>query len=90
MCRPGDTPPSELSLTTNPPLIGAGFLHKTYLVDIDLDTFKDALVDTFDSMYREILPWMDELLVRPTEAIRYCVAVRDRLRNLDIPEDVIQ
>jgi hypothetical protein len=57
--------------------------------DIDPDAFKDVLSDTFDSMYAGMLPSIDELLVRPTEALRYCVAIRDRLRNFDLPEDVI-
>jgi hypothetical protein len=57
--------------------------------DIDPDGFLFALNDTFDSMYANVLPSLDELLVRPTEAIRFCAVVRERLREPDLPEYLI-
>jgi hypothetical protein len=61
--------------------------------DFDFGITKEAFLyclnDTFDSMYREMDLTVDELLVRPTEGLRYCAAIRERLKFLDIPEDVI-
>jgi hypothetical protein len=61
--------------------------------DFDFDITKEASIDclndTFDSMYRDVLPSVDELLVRPTEGLLFCAAIRQRLRCVDIPEDVI-
>jgi hypothetical protein len=53
------------------------------------EVFLDVLNDTFDSMYRDMDLSFDELLVRPTEAVRFCAAIRDRFKILDIPEDLI-
>lgn len=57
--------------------------------EITKEAFIDCLNDTFDSMYRDVLPSVDELLVRPTEGLLFCAAIRQRLRCVDIPEDVI-
>jgi hypothetical protein len=57
--------------------------------DIDPETFEHALTDTFDSMHRDNMSSLDELLVRPTRALIFCEAIRERLNEYDLPEDVI-
>jgi len=58
-----------------------------YGIDDDPEAFKDGLVDLFHGLYPAFT--VDELLVRPREALRYCDAVRDKHRNYDLPDDLV-
>lgn len=63
-------------------------------IGMDEGQFKELLTDQFHAHYRA-LSSVDELLVRPHEAIRYCDRVRDALAGTgegsayDLPDDVI-
>lgn len=63
-------------------------------ITMDTETFKDLLVETFQTQYRAI-PNVDELVLRPQIAIRYCDGIRDQLsargegEAYDLPDDVI-
>ncbi len=58
-----------------------------YGVTIDADAFRALLADTLHGMYRS---WNDEeLMHRPTEALRYCHAIRQATGGYDLPEEVI-
>jgi hypothetical protein len=56
---------------------------------ITLEAFHDGLSDTFDNMYRDSIPTVDELLVRPREAMRFADAIRSRFGDFDLPDDLI-
>jgi hypothetical protein len=58
-----------------------------YGVDKTPDEFKEMLVDRLHSMYPAFS--IDELLVRPQEAIDYCKSIRRTLENFDLPDDLI-
>jgi hypothetical protein len=66
----------------------------TFGIEMDEDQFRGMLVELFHNLYRAI-PSVDELLVRPREAIRYCDRVRDHLAGtgedaaFDLPDEVI-
>jgi hypothetical protein len=56
-------------------------------VEMDADSFRTLLTDTLNGMYRN---WNDEeLMHRPSEALRYCHAIRQASRGYDLPEEVI-
>lgn len=82
MCRPID--PERLK----------GFymarLSKTleeYGIDTDPETFVDQLVERFQAMYPAFT--IDELLVRPREALRFCDSIRATTGNYDLPDDLL-
>lgn len=56
-------------------------------IEIDPETFVDQLVERFQAMYPAFT--IDELLVRPREALRFCDAVRVATGNYDLPDDVL-
>jgi hypothetical protein len=58
------------------------------LATMEPDRFKEILVDTWDAMFRgRTDEWV---LARPTDqAIPFCVAVRRKVREPDLPESVI-
>lgn len=56
-------------------------------IDDDPETFVDSLVDCMAEMYPAYN--VDNLLVRPREAIRFCDAVRQRKGAYDLPDDII-
>lgn len=58
-----------------------------YGVDVPAADFVDALVDQLHDMYPAFS--VDELLVRPREAIAFCDAARRRIKNWDVPDDLI-
>jgi hypothetical protein len=67
---------------------------KNFGINMDEEQFKQLLADTFHGHYRAF-PSVDELLVRPREAIRYCDRIRDQMFSngedaaIDLPDDVI-
>lgn len=58
-----------------------------YGIDTDPEMFVDQLIDQCFVMYPAFT--IDELLVRPREALRFCDAVRERLGNYDLPDDML-
>lgn len=56
-------------------------------IEEDPDRFVDRLVELFQGLYPAFT--IDELLVRPREALRYCDAVRSHAQNYDLPDDMI-
>lgn len=58
-----------------------------YGIDTDPETFVDQLVERFQGMYPALT--IDELLVRPREALRFCDAVRTATGDYDIPDDLL-
>jgi hypothetical protein len=58
-----------------------------YGIDDDPDVFVDALIDLMGQMYPAFT--IDELLLRPREAIKFCDVVRHRHGAYDLPDDVI-
>jgi hypothetical protein len=66
----------------------------TFGINMDEERFREMLADTLHAHYRAI-PSIDELLIRPREASRYCDRVRDQLSvtgeeaAYDLPDDAI-
>lgn len=58
-----------------------------YGIDTDPEMFVDSLVERFQGMYPAFS--IDELLVRPREALRFCDSVRCATGNYDLPDDVL-
>jgi hypothetical protein len=58
-----------------------------YGIDTDPDAFVDQLVERFQGMYPAFT--IDELLVRPREALRFCDSVRTATGNYDLPDDLL-
>ena len=56
-------------------------------VDEDPDAFVDRLADVFHRMFPAFT--IDELLVRPRQALRFCDGVRETLGNYDNPDDIL-
>lgn len=56
-------------------------------VEQDLEVAIDSLVDLLHQRYRAYT--LDELLLRPREALRFCDAARELFGDIDIPDDVI-
>jgi hypothetical protein len=53
----------------------------------DPDQFTNSLADLFHGMYPSFT--VDNLLVRPREALRYCDAARQKTGYFDLPDDII-
>lgn len=67
---------------------GAALNPREYGVDMDRDEFVEKLVGEFEETYRGGLS-IDELCLRPTEALRFCTDTRRRLGAFDLPDDII-
>ncbi len=64
------------------------FKPEDFGVLLDRDQFDDLLVDEFHGHYRG--DWsIDELLLHPREALRFCDDVRRKHAFWDVPDDVI-
>jgi hypothetical protein len=61
------------------------------LADFGIDLGPEEFVDLLADMMAQLYPafTIDELLVRPREALRFCDAARQRLDCYDLPDDVI-
>ena len=59
---------------------------KEYGIEEDPDDFVDSIVELHHGLYPAYS--IDELLVRPRAALRFCDAVRDKYQNLDVPDDM--
>lgn len=64
-----------------------GDVLKEYGLDMDPQEFVATIVDLFHALYPGFNE--DRLLVRPREAIRLCDAVRDKVREWDLPDELI-
>lgn len=58
-----------------------------YGFDGPIEAFDEKIVDLFHAMYPAFT--VDELLVRPREALRFCDASRVGFGNYDLPDDLI-
>ena len=64
------------------------FDPKQFGVDMARDTFTDQMVDQFAEVYRD--GWtIDELLLHPAEAMRFCSDIKRRFAYYDVPDDII-
>jgi hypothetical protein len=53
----------------------------------DPNDFRDRIIESFKAMY---VGWTDEdLLHKPTEGIKFCDEIRRKLRNRNLPEELI-
>ena len=57
-------------------------------VGVSKDEFMDRIADTFNETFRGSLS-VDELLLRPREAVRFCDSVRARHNWFDVPDDIL-
>lgn len=61
---------------------------RDYGIQMDSPEFMDQMVETFAAVYRG--QWtIDELLLHPSEAIRFCGDVRRQYGYFDLPDDII-
>ena len=64
------------------------FQPQDFGVDFLMDEFDDLAVGMFREIYRDI--WtIDELLLHPSEAVRFCQDVRRKHGWHDLPDDII-
>lgn len=64
------------------------FDPKDFGIDMDREAFTDCMVDDFNDIYKGY--WtIDELLLHPSEAVRFCEDVRRKHGYYDLPEDII-
>jgi len=64
------------------------FKPQEFGVDLPKDEFVDQMVNDFSSIYRA--NWtIDELLLHPREAARFCDDVRRLHGYYDVPDDII-
>jgi len=57
-------------------------------VDLSREAFSDQMIDEFNGVYRG--GWtIDELLLHPREATRFCDDVRRKFGYWDLPDDII-
>lgn len=64
------------------------FKPEDFGVAMDRDRFDEAIVDQFAETYRDACT-IDELLLHPSEALRFCSDVRRRHGWFDVPDDII-
>jgi hypothetical protein len=58
-----------------------------YGIDLEPAAYVDELAELMANLYPAFS--VDELLVRPREALRYCDAARQRFQCYDLPDDLI-
>ena len=57
-------------------------------VEIPKDDFIDQMVETVSTIYRDT--WtVDELLLHPREAMKFCDDIRRQFGYYDVPDDII-
>jgi hypothetical protein len=64
------------------------FDPKDYGVDATRDAFTDEVAEHFTARYRASLS-VDELLLRPREAVQFCDDIRRQQSCYDMPDDLI-
>lgn len=70
-------------------LMGRGrFDPKEFGVDLRREDFTDQMVECFADIYRDT--WtVDELLLHPREAAKFCDEVRRKYHYFDVPDDIV-
>lgn len=70
-------------------LMARGFFDpKEFGVDATREDFHDQMAEDFNSYFRG--QWsIDELLLHPRDAIRFCDEVRHKRHYFDVPDDII-
>lgn len=64
------------------------FNPRSFGVDLSREDFTDKMAEDFSSIYRG--QWtIDELLLHPREAARFCEDVRRKHHYFDVPDDII-
>ncbi|MBX9655252.1 hypothetical protein K2Y11_16685 [bacterium] len=61
---------------------------REYGIDMERDAFVDQMIDAFNDAYRGEFS-IDELLLRPREALVFCDNTRRRFGYWDLPDDII-
>jgi len=56
--------------------------------DLTRESLMDLMVDEFSQHYRDQLT-IDELVLRPEEALHFCKSVRRKHGFFDLPDDII-
>lgn len=70
-------------------LMGRGnFSPLEFGVELTRDALMDLMVEEFNVTYRDTLT-IDELLLHPREATRFCDLVRGKHSFYDLPDDII-
>jgi hypothetical protein len=64
------------------------FVPQDFGVDMEREAFDDQTVDFFGSIYKGNLT-IDELLLHPAEAMRFCSDYRRKHGYFDLPDDII-
>jgi hypothetical protein len=64
------------------------FEPQNFGIDLSKEDFVDQMADAFNDTYKGNLS-VDELLLHPREAIRFCDDVRSRHAYYGVPDDVI-
>lgn len=64
------------------------FDPRTFGVDLDRENFIDQIVGEFNDVYRGTVT-IDELLLHPSEALRFCSDVRRKFGYFDVPDDIV-
>ena len=64
------------------------FVPAEFGIEASKEAFTDQMVDSFGAAYRG--QWsIDELLLHPREAVRFCDDVRRQYCYFDVPDDII-
>ncbi|GMU21518.1 MAG: hypothetical protein AMXMBFR13_16110 [Phycisphaerae bacterium] len=64
------------------------FVPQDFGVDMDREAFDDRAVEFFNSVYKGQFT-IDELLLHPAEAMRFCSDFRRMYGYFDLPDDII-
>lgn len=64
------------------------FRPSDFGIEMDKEDFRDQMVSDFNATYGGKLT-LDELLLRPREAMRFCDEVRSKHLYYDLPDDII-
>lgn len=64
------------------------FTPRDFGVDLTREQFDDRMVEEFNGVYRGTLT-IDELLLHPRSALRFCDDVRQKYGYYDVPDDII-
>lgn len=64
------------------------FNPRDFGVDSEREDFIDLMADTFNETFRGTLT-VDELLLRPRQALAFCDDVRRKFGFYDLPDDII-
>jgi hypothetical protein len=66
----------------------ANFSPRDFGVDLDREPFIGLMIDEFNGMFQG-RQTIDELLLRPREALHFCDELRHKHRYFDLPDDII-